>query len=107
MKTLKVQIPGTSPDEKPVTIPVKASSSQFSLSNRDLWLGLLMAALAPVALQLYELLMAFLDYQPVKIDWRLLLKTGISSGAAYLAKNFFDRGKVVIDSKTLAGAKNP
>ena len=101
MKTLKIQVPGSSPKDEPVVVPVKASSSQFSLSNRDLWLGLLMAALAPVALQLYELLMAFLDYQPVKIDWRALVKTGISAGAAYLAKNYFDKGKVVIDSKVL------
>lgn len=101
MKTLKVQIPGSSPNEDAKVIPVKASSSQFSLSNRDLWLGLLMAALAPVAVQLYELLMAFLDYQPVTIDWRALAKTGIASGVAYLAKNFFDKGKVVISKEEL------
>lgn len=88
-----------------VDVPVKASSSQFSLSNRDLWLGLLMAVLAPVALQLYELLMAFLDYETVKIDWRALAKTGIASGAAYLAKNFFDKGKIVIEKEAIKEAK--
>lgn len=84
-----------------IDVPVKSSSTQFSLSNRDLWLGLLMAALAPVGLQMYELLMAFLDYEPVVIDWRSLVKTGISAGAAYLAKNFFDKPKIVIDPKDL------
>ena len=88
-----------------VDIPVKSSSSQFSLSNRDLWLGLLMAALAPVALQLYELLMAFLDREVVTIDWRQLAKTGISAGAAYLVKNYFDKGKIVISEDALKEAK--
>lgn len=105
MKSLKIQIPGSSPKDEPIVIPVKASSSQFSLSNRDLWLGLLMAALAPVAVQLYELLMAFLDYKPVTIDWRALAKTGIASGVAYLVKNFFDKGKVVIDKSELLDTK--
>lgn len=89
-----------------IDVPVKASSSQFSLSNRDLWLGLLMAAMAPVALQLYELLMAFLDYEPVTIDWRQLAKTGISAGAAYLVKNYFDKGKIVIEKDAIKEAKS-
>lgn len=88
-----------------IDVPVKASSSQFTLSNRDLWLGLLIAALAPVALQLYELLMAFLSYEPAQIDWRALAKTGVSAGAAYLAKNLFDKGKIVIDKKDYEEAK--
>lgn len=88
-----------------IDVPVKASSSQFSLSNRDLWLGLLMAALAPVALQLYEILMAFLDYKPVTVDWRALAKTGISAGAAYLVKNFLDKGKIVIEKDAIPKAK--
>jgi len=88
-----------------IDVAVKASSNQFSLSNRDLWLGLLMAALAPVALQLYELLMAFLDYEPVTFDWRALAKTGIASGAAYLGKNFLDKGKIVIEKNALREAK--
>ena len=88
-----------------IDVPVKASSSQFSLSNRDLWLGLLMAALAPVALQLYELLMAFLDHEVVKVDWRALAKTGISAGSAYIVKNFFDKGKIVIEKDAIKEAK--
>jgi len=105
MKTIKVQLPGSSSKDEPVTIPVKASSSQYSWSNRDLLLGLLMAALAPVAVQLYETLMAFLDYKPVTLDWRQLLKTGIGSGVAYLAKNYFDKGKIVIEKDAIAEAK--
>lgn len=88
-----------------IDVPVKASSSQFSLSNRDLWLGLLMAALAPVALQLYELLMAFLSDEIVVFNWKSLAKTGIASGAAYLGKNFLDKGKIVIEKDAIKEAK--
>lgn len=88
-----------------VEVPVKASSSRYSLSNRDILIGLLMASATPVLTQLYELLMAWLDYKPVTIDYRALMKSGISAGVVYLGKNFFDRGKVVIDKKALAEAK--
>lgn len=86
-------------------VEVKSSSSQWSLNKRDWIIGLLMTALAPVIISLYETLMAWLSYQPVVIDWRDLAKTGIAAGVAYIGKNFFDKGKIVIDKKELIEAK--
>lgn len=88
-----------------IEVPVKSSSKKFDLNKRDLLLGLLMAALTPVAVQLYDTLMAWLSYDPITIDWRALAKTGIASGTVYVMKNFFDKGKIVIDSKEYEEAK--
>lgn len=88
-----------------IEVPVKASSSRWTLSNRDLLLGLLMAALAPVLVQLWDLLMAYLEYKPVHIDWRALTKTGLSAGAAYVLKNWVDKGKIVINKSDYEEAK--
>lgn len=88
-----------------IDVPVKSSSKQFSLNGRDFWIGLLMAIGTPILTILYDALQAWLDYQPVHIDYRFLLKTGISAGVLYLGKNYFDKGKVVIDPKKLEQAK--
>lgn len=83
------------------TVPAFQTPGKGNLNTRDFLKGLLLAALAPVIVQLYDLLMAFLDYQPVTVDWRALAKTGIATGAAYLVKNLFDKSKIVIDPKEL------
>lgn len=88
-----------------VEVPVKSSAPRYSLSNRDILIGLLMASATPILTQLYEILMAWLDYKPVVIDYRALLKSGISAGIVYLGKNFFDKGKIVINTKDYEEAK--
>lgn len=86
-------------------VAIKSSSTKFSLNNRDFLLGLLMAFGTPIIIQLYDILMAWLSYEPVTIEWRTLIKSGIGAGALYLGKNFFDKGKIVIDQKALDEAK--
>lgn len=83
------------------TVKAVETPGKWILNKRDLLLGLLIAVGAPVVIQLYEILMAFLDYQPVTLDWRALAKSGIGAGAAYLVKNLFDKSKIVIDKKEL------
>lgn len=88
-----------------IEIPVKASSKQFSLNTRDFWIGLLMAVGTPVLTIVWDALQSWFDYEPVELDYRFLLKTGISAGILYLGKNYFDKGKVVIDKKELEEAR--
>lgn len=86
-------------------VPVKSSSSRYSLSWRDAAIGLGLAVVTPILISLYEALQAWLNYQPVHIDYRELIKGGLSAGIAYIGKNFFDKGKIVIDQKQLQEAK--
>lgn len=69
------------------------------LNGRDLLIGLLIAVATPIVMSLYDVLMAFLEYQPVDIQWRSLIKPGVAAGAAYLVKNLFDKSKFIIHKK--------
>lgn len=83
------------------TVNVIETPGRGKLNSRDFLLGLGMVVATPIIIQLWDMLMAFLDYQPVTIDWRALLKSGLGAGAAYLGKNIFDKSKFVILSKDL------
>lgn len=88
-----------------ISVDINSTSKQYGLNYKDLLKGLLIAALTPIAITLYDALMTWLSYNPVELDWRELVKTGIAAGVVYVGKNFFDRGKIIIDQKTLEEAK--
>lgn len=97
MKTLKLK--------DGIEVPVKASSERYKLSWRDAAIGCGMAFATPIVSALYEALMAWLNYSPVEIDYREMIKIGISAAVAYLGKNFFDSGKIVISQTAYKEAK--
>ena len=83
------------------TIKVIETPGRGKLNLRDFLIGLGMVVATPIVIQLWDILMAFLDYKPVTIDWRGLVKSGLGAGAAYIGKNLWDKSKLVIDSKDL------
>lgn len=86
-------------------VSVKTTPGKGQLNTRDWLLGLLMAVGTPVLTYLYDVLMAFLNYQPVEFDWRTMVKYGIGAGVMYIGKNALDKSKIIIDPKALAEAK--
>ncbi len=76
---------------KPVA--VKHDSESFSIGWKDGLRAFLIAVLTPVLYVVQELIPG----------WHLdpISKAAISAGVAYLIKNFFTPGEIVIDKKTL------
>lgn len=83
------------------TVQAKETPGRGQLNSRDFLLGLGMAVATPMLIQVYEILMAFLDYQPVEFAWRFLVKSGIGAGASYLGKNLWDKSVIVMNLKDL------
>ena len=68
------------------------SSEQFSWNWKDLVNGALMAAGGAVV----GLLIGMLNAEDVVFDWTKIWQTGLAAALVYLAKNFFDKPKIVI-----------
>ena len=80
----------------------KVTSKQFSLSLNDFWKGLLIAIGSPVI----TILIQSLNTGELTFNWKAIATTGLSAGLMYLAKNFFDKPKVVIsDAATVEAVK--
>lgn len=71
---------------------VTTSSTRYSLSLNDFWKGLLIAVGSPVI----TILIQSLNEGSLTFNWKAIATTGLSAGLMYLAKNFFDSGKIVI-----------
>lgn len=72
------------------------SSRQFRLSLNDWWKGLIMAVLTPV----FAIIMDSLNQGTLTFNWKIIVGAALSGLLAYLAKNFFDKPKVVILNPT-------
>lgn len=83
------------------TVQAVETAGKGELSTRDWLIGLLMAVGTPVIATLYDLLMTWLSYEPVVIEWRTIVKMGLSAGALYIGKNLFDGRKIFIKAKEL------
>lgn len=77
------------------------SSEQFSWNWKDLANGALMAAGGAVV----GLLIGMLSAEQVVFDWTKIWQTGVAAALVYLAKNFFDKPKIVIVNPTKADVK--
>jgi len=82
-------------------IPVKQTSSLYSLNTKDILRSLLIAVATPVL----AAIATSLNAGEIKINWQSLLQIGISAAAAYLIKNFFTPSEVVLDKKDVLATK--
>lgn len=72
------------------------SSKQFSLNLNDWWKGLIMAILTPV----FAIIMDSINQGQLNFNWKIIAGAALSGLLAYLAKNFFDKPKVVLLNPT-------
>lgn len=68
------------------------TSSQFSLGKNDFLKGLTMAVLGAVA----GFVEGIIEAGSFEFDWDKIWKLALATAMAYLAKNFFDKPKVVV-----------
>lgn len=76
------------------------TSKQFTLNLNDFWRGLVQAIGAPALVFLYEAINTggFND-----IDWQGLIKVSAGALIIYLGRNFFEKGKTVVEIVPPAG----
>ena len=75
---------------------VTTSSKRFTLNGNDLIKGLIMTVGGAIVTAAIDSLNAGnLDF-----DWKKIIVGGLTAGLTYLAKNFFDKPKVVITDVT-------
>lgn len=72
------------------------SSKQFSLNSRDWWLGLVMAVGGAVVRIIYDVI----NSGTFVFDWKAIGIAAFGAAITYLAKNFFDKPKVVLINPT-------
>lgn len=72
------------------------SSRQFTLSLTDFWRGLIMAVGGAVFRIIYDVI----NSGSWVFDWKAIGLAALGAALAYLAKNFFDKPKVVILNPT-------
>lgn len=92
IKTLEIK------DER---VPVAHTSTKYSVGWRDTLIGLLMAIGTPILTYLYDLTMAWANYQDAHFDLRIAVKYGLSAAAIYIGKNFFQSSRVIIKQNDL------
>ena len=66
-------------------------SEQFSLSGRDFWKGLIVAALSPIV----PIVMQSLQAGSFVFDWKAIGVAAASGFVAYIVKNFLEPTKVI------------
>lgn len=71
------------------------TSKQYTINWRDLLRGLLITVSGAVIITLIQ---AFNQGGFRTINWDNVINTGISSGLAYLLKNFFTPGEIVVQN---------
>ena len=71
---------------------VTTSSKRFTLNGNDFVKGLIMA----VGGAAVTLLLDSLNAGSFDFDWKKILAGALTAGLTYLAKNFFDKPKVVV-----------
>ena len=74
------------------TLKTITTSKKFSLQLNDFWKGLIVAAISPII----PIAMESLNAGSFVINWKVIGTTALSSGLAYLAKNFFTPAQTVI-----------
>lgn len=72
------------------------SSKQFTLSLNDFWKGLIMAVGGAVVRIIYDVI----NSGTWVFDWKAIGVAALGAALAYLAKNFFDKPKVVLLNPT-------
>ena len=81
---------------------ISTTSTQFTLKLNDVWKGLLVAVLTPV----FTILINSLQEETLTFNWKAIGVTALTSGLAYVLKNFLSPAKVVIsDPETVKSIK--
>lgn len=75
---------------------VTTSSKQFTLNLNDFWKGLIVAALSPIV----PIITDSINSGNLTFDFRKIWIAALGGFVAYIAKNFFDKPKVVITDVT-------
>ena len=75
---------------------VTTSSKRFTLNGNDFIKGLIMA----VGGAAVTLLLDSLNAGSFDFDWKKIVAGALTAGLTYLAKNFFDKPKVVLTDVT-------
>ena len=84
---------------------VTTSSKRFTLNGNDFIKGLIMA----VGGAAVTLLLDSLNAGSFDFDWKKIVAGALTAGLTYLAKNFFDKPKVVmtgVTDKTIDAVKD-
>lgn len=68
------------------------SSKQFTLNLSDFWKGLIMAVIGAVI----GIITDSINQGNFEFNWAAIWKGALAAGLAYIAKNFFDKPKIVI-----------
>lgn len=101
MKTLKVQVPGSSPKEGPKVVPVATTGGYLNVNLRDALKGLLIAAVIAAGSTVWEAVYAWVEHLPFNLDWQEVLRSAIKGGAAYVGINYFQGKKIIIKANDI------
>lgn len=72
-----------------------STSSQFSVTSRDILRGFLIAVITPV----FSIVIASLDAGSWVFNWKFIGAVALSSAMSYLLKNFLTPSRIVITEK--------
>lgn len=84
---------------------VTTSSKRFSLNINDFWKGLIMAVLGAIV----GFVQGVIESGELVFDWKAIWRLALGAAIAYLAKNFFDKPKIVVtdvSDKTIDAVKD-
>lgn len=68
------------------------TSTQFTLNVSDLWKGLIVAVITPIA----TIIISSLNNGSLTFDWPAIWKTAVAAALAYLLKNFLTPSAIVV-----------
>lgn len=71
-------------------------SKQFGIKGRDIAKGIFLSVIVPVLVAAQGML----ENPEANFNWNLLAKVAIGAFIGYMVKNFFDKPKVVITTKS-------
>ena len=71
---------------------VTTSSKRFTLNLNDFWKGLIIT----IGGSVITIALDSLNAGSLEFDWKKIAIGGLTAGLSYLAKNFFDKPKVVV-----------
>lgn len=84
-----------------IDVPIKSSSSRWSINLRDLLQGLIMAVLTPVLVIVQQTL----DAGHLVFNWKAIGMAAVAGGLAYIARKLPQSGKILIEKSEIEEAK--
>jgi len=68
------------------------TSTQFTINVSDIWKGLIVAVITPIA----TIIISSLNAGTLTFDWPAIWKTAVAAALAYLLKNFLTPSAIVV-----------